>query len=249
MHEQVVFDTLLPDIDKPLRGFSSFSTAVGSFYQILASQVLHGENLVTDNRLTICPDVLLLDGKTIAEVKASSTKQAFRLRIDQVNDYCNLNNGGFRTLYCLFEHGGRDGYKRIAEKTVKCAVGMLAKSTRYLVVLDLSVILRLAEVYPPVRDTMFSICLNLSHTVVKGFATNPIEAFKGLGLPLSEYIITVSEIKDMQVAGELVEPFPVVYIFKKERYTVSSRPVNFKEIRSQFISDTPIVIEEEERPF
>ena len=238
--------TLFDNSDRRLEGYNAFSVAVGAFYQTLANQVLQGESLVTDRMVVLCPDLLLADGETVVEVKASSNKQPYRLRAGQLEDYRRLSEeGGFRVLYGFFEHGLRNGFKTLPKKTIRSAIEHLAERTRYLLVMDFSVVQCMTQCFAEREDKMYGLCVSVPHPAVRLMVTNPVLALDQLGLSLAEYLVVQSEVVDMRVAGVLVAPFPVVYIYRKERAVIVRRPVKLEMLTTPTLE--PEV--EEELPF
>lgn len=235
----------------PIQSFSAFSVAVGAFYQALASQVFHGENLITSNTFAVCPDVRLADDRTLAEIKAASTKQGFRLRWSQVQSYRQLHDGGFRVFYGFFEHGMRDGFRRLPEKTVGAVVSALAQSTGFFVVLELPFLLDLVARMENVDryDAVFSHHLYLSHPLLRSLCENPMSFLREQGLPLGEYVVLQTAASGLLIRGEAVGEFPVVYVMRKEQISVAPRPVDLQIVHNKMVAERVLDSEDDTDPF
>jgi len=225
--------------DVPIKGHHAFASVVGTFFNILGARVVSGELLATCNGFTLCPDLVVRDACTVLEVKAASTKTMFRVAVEQLNKYKELGSRGFRVLYALFEHGMRDGFKRLPQKTIKSAMGQLALNTRFLLVLDLSIICRGLEIARSTDNprmafveegVFYGAHLSLSHTKVRKFLNTPVQALAELGLSLSDYFTIQSAVTGVSVGDFGVSDFPITYILRKDQLTKKKTPMSAKEI-------------------
>ena len=241
--------------DRPIRGFSSFAQLVGRFYQLVAAKVLNGEFADTNGWKHICPDVWLDARQVALEVKAASTKQAFKIPIHQYNKYVTLSKTGKQVFFGFIEHGMYNGFSRLETKTIRCALSHLSQMVHYLVIFDCSAIefcyhkwLECGYEYPINKAIeSWGNYIKVPHAPVRRFTVDPVGAMDGLGLSMDDFSVTLTRSRLIMLGNLVVPVFPVVWVVARGGSHVSEIDDNvFNFIKTISDNETD---EDESKPF
>ena len=213
----------------PIRGFASFAQLVGRFYQLVVARVLNGEFADTNGWKHICPDVWLDYMQVALEVKASSTKQAFKIPIYQYNKYVTLSTTGKRVLFGFVEHGMYNGFSRLETKTIQCAVERLSQMIKYLVIFDCSAIESCYHNWTirgyeyPINKVVESWgnYIKIPHAPVRRFTVDPVGAMDGLGLSMDDFTVTLTRSHPIKILDLSIPAFPIVWVVARSNFNLS----------------------------
>ena len=231
-----------------LKNYQALSVLVGDYFEVLNAKIINAHVLGVNGKISICPDLLLKKAKTVVEVKGAGVRGC-KIHISQLEKYKRLKKKGYEIWYSLNGYYSRytSMFKSLPERTYSCFLSYLASNTQFSLILDFDVVNALINTehiveYEKWNDSW----LTKTSKQWMLYASNPAGLLNDLGLDVKEYVIIQTYATGLEIEGNIVAPFPVTFIIKREECRISIGLDEFETLRSTLESEREF---KDETPF